>query len=302
MKNVVLNANNTISHMNHFRLSSFLLPLLVLVTITCSDNSGNSEDLLNDEKQIEMFTILEVNGIIDTDNHSVLAQLPLTTDVTSLAPEITISDGASISPESGAVIDFTIPQTYTVTAENNSSVSYMVSVELVECASGNEIITFEHNDSEYEIIKSNKTWIEAAACAVERNGYLATIDNESENNALFQKILNSNVPIDNTSASDGGEASYLWIGGNDIETEGVWIWDGDNDGNGLQFWQGGVNGVAVNNAYINWGTEPDNFNGVQHALGLAITQWPVNSGALGSAGQWNDVDPSNKLYFIIEKN
>ncbi len=288
--------------MKPFKFSSFLILYLVLLTISCSDNSGGSESNPSNEKLIEKLTILEVNGVINTDNHSVSVQLPLGTDVTNLAPEIIISEGAVISPGSGVPVDFTNPQTYTVTAEDNSTTMYSVSVELVECISESEIITFEHNDSEYEIVRNNKSWQKAAACAVERNGYLAMIDSESENNALFEKIVNSGINIVNTTASDGGEASYFWIGGNDLETEGTWIWDGDNDGNGLQFWKGGVDGIAVNNAYENWGTEPDNFNGSQHALGLAITQWPVNSGSLGSAGQWNDVDPSNKLYFIIEKN
>lgn len=288
--------------MKSFKFTSFLILYLVLLTTSCSDNSGNSESKPSDEKFIEKLTILDVNGDIDTDNRSISVELPIGTDVTNLSPEITISEGAVISPESGVAVDFTNPQIYTVTAEDNSTAVYTVSVELVKCISESEIIAFEHNDIEYEIVRNNKSWQEAAACAVERDGYLATIDSESENNALFQKIVNSGINIVNTTASDGGEASYFWIGGNDLETEGTWIWDGDNDGDGLQFWQGGVDGIAVNNAYENWGTEPDNFNGSQHALGLAITQWPVNSGSLGSAGQWNDIDPSNKLYFIIEKN
>ncbi len=40
------------------------------------------------------------------------------TDVSALTPEITISTGATISPESGQAVDFTNPVEYTVTAED----------------------------------------------------------------------------------------------------------------------------------------------------------------------------------------
>jgi hypothetical protein len=75
---------------------------------------------------------------------------------------------------------------------------------------------------------------------------------------------------------------------------GKGIWDGDNDGNGEQFWEGDWNGNPVNGLYNNWGGEPDNWN-IQNGLGLALTNWPY-----GVPGQWNDVDDSNDLYYIIE--
>ena len=54
----------------------------------------------------------------------------------------------------------------------------------------------------------------------------------------------------------------------------------------------------------NWGeeadgqqSEPDNFNGSQDALALSINGWPF-----GTSGEWNDIDETNRLYFIIEYN
>ena len=46
--------------------------------------------------------------------------------------------------------------------------------------------------------------------------------------------------------------------------------------------------------YNNWGNEPDNWN-QQDALGLSLNGWP-----LGVAGEWNDVDHTNTLYFVVE--
>ncbi len=163
------------------------------------------------------------------------------------------------------------------------------------CASPDNIYHFVYNNKSYEIVKQNKTWTDAAACAVERGGYLAEIDDEDEQNQLYHHVKNvAGINPVNTIAPDGGGASYIWLGGNDIAEEGKWIWDGNNDGDGPQFWQGTTSGVPVGGLYNNWGNEPDNWSN-QDGLGLAITDWP-----LGTSGQWNDVDDGNDLYFIIE--
>jgi hypothetical protein len=145
-------------------------------------------------------------------------------------------------------------------------------------------------------VKENKTWTDAAACAVERGGILAEINDQMEQDAVYDEALNNaGISPSNTVAPDGGGASYLWIGGNDLSTEGEWTWDGDNDGTGVQFWQGTSSGSPVGGLYNNWGNEPDDFGIGQDGLGLAITDWP-----LGTSGQWNDVNDANDLYFIIE--
>ena len=170
-----------------------------------------------------------------------------------------------------------------------------------QCANTANIYTFSYSDKSYEVVKENKTWVEAAACAVERGGYLARIDNQEEQDAIFNELLNNaGIVLTETSSSDGGNASYVWLGGNDKAEEGVWIWDGDNDGVGDQFWHGSSNGNPVGGLYNNWGTEPDNYNNNQDALGIALTEWPLGIGSLGSAGQWNDIAETNSLYYIIE--
>jgi len=157
------------------------------------------------------------------------------------------------------------------------------------------IYTFTYNGATYEVVKENKTWAEAADCAVIRGGILAEINDQAEQDAIYTELnTNSGISVANTVAPDGGNASYVWIGGNDIGTEGEWIWDGGNAGSGAQFWQGTSTGSPIGGLYNNWGNEPDDWNG-QDALGLAVTDWP-----LGVSGQWNDVDDGNSLYFVIE--
>jgi len=169
-----------------------------------------------------------------------------------------------------------------------------------DCTNLSNIYAFNYDGRTYEVVKEAKNWEDAAACAVQRGGKLARINDAAEQSAIWNE-LNNNASIDltNTVASNGGGASYVWIGGNDLASEGTWIWDGDNDGIGEQFWNGDTNGNPVGGLYSNWGNEPDN-SGNQDALAIALTQWPINSGSLGSAGQWNDLKADDSLYFIIE--
>ncbi|MDX2360497.1 MAG: T9SS type A sorting domain-containing protein [Crocinitomicaceae bacterium] len=165
-----------------------------------------------------------------------------------------------------------------------------------QCASASNIYTFTYDGATYEVIKENKDWVDAAACAVERGGILAEINDLGEQNAIYTELsTNAGISVNNTVAPDGGGASYIWIGGTDVMMEGEWLWDGDNDASGPQFWQGLANGSVVGGLYNNWGNEPDDFGSGQDGLGLAITDWP-----LGVSGQWNDISVTNTLYFVVE--
>lgn len=172
-----------------------------------------------------------------------------------------------------------------------------VAIVKSQCAmSDSNIYPFVHNGKSYEIVKEAKTWAQAAQCAVISGGKLIEINSQLENDTLFYYAGLAGITNANTIAPDGGGASYLWIGGNDLTTEGNWIWDGTNSGTGTQFWQGTATGIPVGGLYNNWGNEPDDFQG-QDGLAFALTNWP-----LGVAGEWNDVDETNTLYFVIEYN
>lgn len=166
-----------------------------------------------------------------------------------------------------------------------------------QCAGAAAVYSFTYDGRTYEVIQENKTWVAAAACAVERGGHLAEINSAEEQEAVFAQIISLQIDPNNTIASDGGNASYVWLGGNDILQEGKWIWDGNNDAASTQFWQGTASGSAIGGLYNNWGDEPDNSaSGTgQDALGLAIVDWPK-----GDAGEWNDVKHTNELYYVVE--
>jgi len=175
-----------------------------------------------------------------------------------------------------------------------------------QCVQNRDIYAFTYGGHQYEIVKELKNWTEAAACAVERGGYLVQIDNAAENAQIMANIKAAGIQASYHPVEDGGGASYIWTGGTDKNKEGIWLWDGKNKNTGIQFWTGEGTagkggGVAINGVYVNWGNingnEPDNFFYIndQDAMGIALNTWPH-----GTAGQWNDIDSSNTLYYIIE--
>lgn len=168
---------------------------------------------------------------------------------------------------------------------------------LGQCANTSNIYSFNYNGKTYEVIKEKKTWVDAAACAVERGGALAEINSQEEQNKIYTELTtNAGIDQNEIRVSDGGNAPYVWIGGNDFSTEGTWIWDGDNDGSGTHFWTGKDDGSTVGGLYHYWGfREPDDYQGAQDGMAIGLTSW-----ANGSAGEWNDISHSNSIYYVVE--
>jgi len=179
----------------------------------------------------------------------------------------------------------------------------------ISTVSATESYEFKAQNKSYEIVFELKTWNEAAEYAKNKGGYLTHIDSEEEQNAIWDAI-DEGAKINKTYVvvTDGGGVAYIWIGASDNLQEGVWIWDGDNNGQGKVFWEGISNtGNPVGSSFINWGgkswgvfKEPDNFNGNQNSAAIALEPWPKNMGMNGISGEWNDIYPGNKLYFIVE--
>ncbi len=161
----------------------------------------------------------------------------------------------------------------------------------------------------YEVVKEKKSWQDAAEYAKNLGGYLIEVNSADEQQALWEGIING-AQIDPTYVSimDGGGSAYLWIGANDIANEGKWIWDGDNDGSGENFWEGkSSSGNIVNDSYVNWGgssrslyKEPDDYNNSQDGAAIALQGWPKGMNTLGIEGEWNDINITNKIFFVIE--
>lgn len=118
-----------------------LLPLLLIASACNNDDAQPVPDpnpvVKNSEKRILSFqfknipdgtTTLNIAAEIDEAKKTIAVTLPTGTDVTTLDPEISISESAMIDPIGPR--DFSEPLTYMVTAEDGSSVNYFVTVQV----------------------------------------------------------------------------------------------------------------------------------------------------------------------------
>lgn len=162
--------------------------------------------------------------------------------------------------------------------------------------------TFYRGRTEYILVTTAKTWDQAEADAVAKGGHLLQIDDLSENAFVLSKLAGKVT----STAADGGNAAYVWIGGTE-SIEGTYSWAG-----GSAFWSGGSNGSAIGGAYQNWGRlvsplggpEPDNYLAIQNRTAFAMEKWPVGATTgqeIGVAGQWNDINNSNALFYVVER-
>ena len=78
--------------------------------------------------KITAFSVLGVDGVIDQSAGTITVTLPAGTDVTAVAPSVTVTAGAVVSPVSGQVVNLTAPVVYTVTLGEDTA-SYTVTVK-----------------------------------------------------------------------------------------------------------------------------------------------------------------------------
>ncbi|MEO9965289.1 MAG: T9SS type A sorting domain-containing protein [Reichenbachiella sp.] len=127
--------------------------LIQQLTISIEDLSESTD------ANILTFVLAEQTGeaVINTSTHTVSIEVANGTDLTNLTPEITISAGASITPE--GVEDFSSAVTYVITAEEpTSSEEWQVSVTAAR-SNATDILTFvlTEQTSEATIDATNHT-------------------------------------------------------------------------------------------------------------------------------------------------
>jgi len=93
----------------------------VTVTVATSQSS---------EKAITAFTIAnQISSVIDAATRTVTVVMPYGAALDALSPTITVSTGATVSPLSGAAVDFSQgPVEYTVTAQDGTTVVWTITV------------------------------------------------------------------------------------------------------------------------------------------------------------------------------
>ncbi len=104
-----------------------MLVALALASFTftaCSDDDDPA--VLSNDATVSAFAF--DGGTVTVTGTNINVTVPFNTDVTSVAPTFTLPAGATASPASGVVQDFSSPVTYTVTAADGTVVTYTVTV------------------------------------------------------------------------------------------------------------------------------------------------------------------------------
>ena len=115
----------------------YLIPIVTITILFTSCSKDNDSAPLSSSKQIINFQFLatdntvlstDITATIDEANKTIHVTMPNGTNITSLTPSIEVSAGAIITPLTAQ--DFSSTVTYTVTAQDNSTISYEVIVEV----------------------------------------------------------------------------------------------------------------------------------------------------------------------------
>ncbi len=92
---------------------------MIFLSRTTQVVGGKGGTVVDDVTDIDSFSVPgQENVFIDTENHTINFGVTTSTDLTSLTPTINVFNGATISPGSGAVQDFTKTISYTVTSKS----------------------------------------------------------------------------------------------------------------------------------------------------------------------------------------
>ena len=118
----------------NFRFLSIVLLLIIGFAFIQSCTKEDPTPPASTEKTISALSFEGVvqGATVNMNGTNISVIVPFGTDITALAPTITLPKGATVSPASGVKQDFTKPVTYTVTAEDGSKQTFTVTVTVTK--------------------------------------------------------------------------------------------------------------------------------------------------------------------------
>lgn len=136
------------------------------------------EEALNTEADIESCTLADdvLNRDPVIENEKVTLYLKKTADLSALAPEFTLTPGATISPASGTTLNFSSPQYYEVTSEDGQW-KKQYKVEATTTYNIPTLFQFEHvrTEGKYQIFyETDASGKETIVWASGNSGYALT--------------------------------------------------------------------------------------------------------------------------------
>ena len=186
------------------------LALAALLMLGCTKKSS--------EKEILSFRFVSPNieAVAMEDGKTLVATVPIGTDVTNLMPIILVSEKATINPGSGEPMDFSNPVSYVVTAEDGSQAVYKVVVIVKPLSTEKRILYFGFENLEVEAaIDENLKKVEAAVpwgTDVTTLVPVITVSERATVNPASGVTTDFTDPVTYTvTAEDGSQALYTTI-------------------------------------------------------------------------------------------
>ncbi len=204
----------------------------VTYTITAQDGSTASYLItinknLSRRSNIKDFQLIGTEQIVEREGDNLFIYVPYETDVTSIATEIAISDKATITPESGVLMNFTNPQTYTVTASDGSEKSFLVVVKKSPWRNviKNGEAPFLKTDGHRLVVFKNKMWL--------LGGWLGAHDHDKATTVIENEYWTSQVWCTSNGINWESKGNAPWRGrhgfGAVVHDDKLWVIVGDDN-------------------------------------------------------------------------
>lgn len=124
--------------------------ILLLFIISCKTSEPVVDIVKSSQKEVTALTLANISGTtstFDASTNTHTFSVPSGTNIKALALTFTLPNGATSSPTSGSVQDFTNPVSYTITAEDGTKqvVKIAVNVQAAPKSSEKQILEFSFN-------------------------------------------------------------------------------------------------------------------------------------------------------------
>jgi fibronectin-binding autotransporter adhesin len=153
------------------------------------------------KKDILTFSFGSLGSALISGN-AISFTVPFGTNVANLAPTYTLSSGASGSPLSGTTRNFTTPQTYTITAQDMSTKTYTVAVQL-----GNTLAWNVAGNGDWDFTSTNWLNLQSSLGSIYDNDKQVVFNNPSGG------IINITSPVQPQAVIVGADSGdYTFTG------------------------------------------------------------------------------------------
>ncbi len=182
-----------------------LAVLLILFFASCGSGGGSGSDPIvppsSSEKAITAFSLNDVSGIINETEKTIAISIPFGTDVTNMVATFTTTGArvrvGSMIQESGVTANnFTAPIIYTVTATDNTTQNYTVTV-IVATSSAKTITAFSLNSVVGTINETSKTITVVMPSGTSANNLVATFTTTGASIRVGSMIQESGITANN---------------------------------------------------------------------------------------------------------